>query len=608
MIKTFTKPVLVLLFSLLCCAQFHSAKAQSKIDSLESLIAASDNDSLKMEWYNQLRRIASYTDPEQAKGYILEYIHLAESLSLTRKANIGKVYLGNTYYALGEYNKALDIFLETEKYFEAEKDTTILANVYNGMAAATENSGSDTLTLKYFTRAYELFNAKGDERRSGMALNNMGNIYVNRKDYKQAIPLLKTALAKVEQSQFTEYKALIGNNLANAYKESDELDIADSLYHVVLSQINETDDAFNFLYASKGLGEIELLRNNFDSASRYLEKARQIAEHQNFITNKDEIYYALYMIYNQTEQYPRALEALHSYTALRDSIFTAEKDKNLAEALQKYEAAKKDQELAQTQFMLESESLKKRNLVIISLAAIILAGVALWFLYFKSKTNTKLQEQKAIIQKSLGEKELLLKEIHHRVKNNLQVISSLLNLQSRTIEDQQAKNAIREGQNRVKSMALIHQNLYQTENMTSMEVSDYIGKLGESLFNSYNVNPEKVTFSMETEPLHLDVDTLIPIGLILNELLSNALKHAFPEDQKGEIKVTFKRQSDDLLLSVRDNGVGYSSTNPSLKKKSFGMTLIDAFSEKLNAAVEVLEQGGTAINIYIKNFELITHE
>ncbi len=582
--------------------------SQAKIDSLEQLIAGTDNDSLKMEWYNQLRRMTSYTDPARAKNYILKYISFAEKLSFPRKANIGRVYLGNTYYALGEYNKALDIFLETAPYFEAEKDTTILANVYNGMAAATENSGSDTLTLKYFTMAYELFNAKGDERRSGMALNNMANIYVNRKDYSTAIDLLETAYAKVRKSQFTEYRTLIGNNLANALKEANELEKADSLYQLNLSEINESDDAFNAIYAYKGLGEIDMLQNDFTSAATHLEKALFLSRKNNFITNRDEMLYSLYMIYNQTGDYKKALESLHGYTALRDSIFTDEKDKNLNEALQKYEAAKKDKELAQTQLELERESLKKRNFLIISLAAILVAAIALWFLYFKSKTNLQLQAQKDIIQKSLKEKELLLKEIHHRVKNNLQVISSLLNLQSRTIEDQQAKNAIREGQNRVKSMALIHQNLYHTNHMTSMEVGDYIGKLGQSLFDSYNVDRDKVTFDMETEPLHLDVDTLIPIGLILNELLSNALKHAFPEGKTGEIKVTFKRQSGDLLLSVKDNGVGFSATNPSLKKKSFGMTLIDAFSDKLNAAVEVLEQGGTAINIYIKNYNLENHE
>jgi two-component sensor histidine kinase len=606
MIRSHPKFLYIIILVLLAFSP--SLLSQSKIDSLEQLIAETDNDSLKMEWYNQLRRIASYTDPAKAKVYIMENISLAEKLSLPRKVNIGRVYLGNTYYALGEYNKALEIFLETAQYFESTKDTTILANVYNGMAAATENSGSDTLTLKYFTIAFELFNAKGDERRSGMALNNMANIYVNRKDYLKAIELLENAYSKVQKSQFTEYRALIGNNLANALKEANNLDKADSLYQVVLSGLNESDDAFNAIYAFKGLGEIDMLQNDFTSAANNLEKALDLSRKNNFITNRDEMLYSLYMIYNQKGQYKKAVEFLHGYTALRDSIFTAEKDKNLNEALQKYEAAKKDKELAQTQLELERESLKKRNFLIISMAAILIAGIALWFLYFKSRTNQKLKEQKDIIQKSLKEKELLLKEIHHRVKNNLQVISSLLNLQSRTIEDQQAKNAIREGQNRVKSMALIHQNLYQTDHMTSMEVGDYIGKLGQSLFDSYNVDRDKVSFNMETEPLHLDVDTLIPIGLILNELLSNALKHAFPEDKTGEIKVTFKRQSEDLLLSVQDNGVGYSATNPAQKKKSFGMTLIDAFSDKLNAAVEVLEQGGTAINIYIKNYNLETHE
>ena len=597
-----------LLFTLCCIILGFPLFAQPKVDSLERLIAGTDNDTLKLEWYNQLRRASSYNDPKKAKGYILKYIALAEKLSYERQVNIGKVYLGNTCYALGEYNKALEIFLESEKYFTSQKDTTVLGNIYNGMAAASENSGSDTITLKYFTKAYDLFNARGDNRRSAMALNNMANIYVNRKDYPKAISLLETAFRKIQDAKFPEYQSLIGNNLANAYKEANELDRADSLYLWVIGQTDETEDAYNYLYANKGLGEIQLLRNNFPAAIKYLEKAKELSQQNNFLTNRDEIYYSLYMVYNQTGQLDQAINALRNYTSLRDSIFTIEKDKNLAEALQKYESEKKDKELAQNQLDLERQSLQKRNSLIIAIAAILMAAIAFWFLYFKSKTNQLLQKQKNIIQKALDEKELLLKEIHHRVKNNLQVISSLLNLQSRTIKDQEAKNAIREGQNRVKSMALIHENLYQTEHLTSMEVGDYIGKLGESLFNSYNVDPDKVSFKMDTEPLQLDVDTLIPLGLILNELLSNALKHAFPGDRKGEIIVTFKRQSDDLLLSVKDNGVGYSATNPTMKKKSFGLTLIDAFSEKLNAAVEVLEQSGTSVNIYIKNYNLVNHE
>jgi two-component sensor histidine kinase len=591
-----------------CFLHLNPGLAQNKIDSLEQLVAESNNDSLKMEWYNQLRRIASYTNPEKAKGYILNYIDLAHKLSFERKENIGKVYLGNTFYTLGEYNTSLKIFLEAEKYFSETKDTSILANVYNGMAAASENSGNDTITLKYFTRAYELFNVQKDARRSALALNNMGNIYVQRKDYPKAIEYMEEAFTLIEGSQFPEYKAVLGVNLANAFKESNDLNKADSIYQFVLSQLNEKDDTYNYLNATKGLGEIQLLKNNFNDAVTYLEKAKTLSQNNNFMVNRDEIYYSLYLAYNKTNNPREALEALRNYTSLRDSIFTVEKDKNLAEALQKFEAEKKDIELAQTQLKLERQSLQKRNFLIISIAAILLAAIAFWFLYFKSKTNRILKDQKNTIQSALKEKEMLLKEIHHRVKNNLQVIASLLNLQSRTIEDQQAKDAIKEGQNRVKSMALIHQNLYQTEHMNSMEVGDYIGKLGESLFNSYNVDENKVTFNIDTEPLHLDVDTLIPLGLILNELLSNALKHAFPEERKGEINVVFKKEQGDLLLSVQDNGVGYSSTNPNLKKKSFGMTLIDAFSEKLNAAVEVLEQGGTIINIYIKNYNLAGNE
>jgi two-component sensor histidine kinase len=203
----------------------------------------------------------------------------------------------------------------------------------------------------------------------------------------------------------------------------------------------------------------------------------------------------------------------------------------------------------------------------------------------------------------LEEKDILLKEIHHRVKNNLQVVSSLLSLQSRFIRDEQALNAINEGKNRVKSMALIHQNLYQEDNLTGVAIKPYFEKLIRSLFDSYNIDRDRIQLDMQVDNLTLDVDSVIPIGLITNELVSNALKHAFPNSENGLVKVKLKEENNRIVLQVMDNGVGMEKPESAMESNTFGYRIINAFKEKLGAELLIENNGGTNIKIFIAHYQ-----
>ncbi len=220
--------------------------------------------------------------------------------------------------------------------------------------------------------------------------------------------------------------------------------------------------------------------------------------------------------------------------------------------------------------------------------------------------NQKIDAQKDVIEKSLEEKKILLREIHHRVKNNLQVISSLLNLQSRYVEDGKAQVALKEGQNRVKSMALIHQRLYQEDNLTGIQVKDYLSRLTRNLFASYNISAERVKLDLSIDDLNVDVDTLIPIGLILNELISNALKYAFPEDRVGTISVGFHLEGDLLRLQVSDDGIGLDSTRKHRLESSFGFQMISALSSQLDADLKIASKDGTHVNLYIRDYKMVS--
>jgi len=207
------------------------------------------------------------------------------------------------------------------------------------------------------------------------------------------------------------------------------------------------------------------------------------------------------------------------------------------------------------------------------------------------------------ISKALEEKNILLREIHHRVKNNLQVISSLLKLQSQYIEDEGAVKAIAEGRNRVHSMALLHQNLYKEDNLTGVNMKEYFTNLIEGLFDAYKITEIKLV--TEIENLTLDIDTVIPLGLIANELVSNALKHAFYNVENGILIVKLWEKDGQLLFNVRDNGKGYNENLVADGKKSFGQKLIKSLSDKLEADVQVTTTTGTDVTLSIKDYKKV---
>jgi two-component sensor histidine kinase len=193
---------------------------------------------------------------------------------------------------------------------------------------------------------------------------------------------------------------------------------------------------------------------------------------------------------------------------------------------------------------------------------------------------------------SLKEKEQLLKEVHHRVKNNLQIISSLLNLQSENIVDETFLGLIRESKNRISSMALIHEMLYASKDLSKVKIKDYITKLSQSVYRSFYTVKHNVLFNYEIdEDLHFEIDRMIPIGLILNEIISNSLKYAFPQ-KEGTVAISLHKNGNEYTLQAGDNGVGFSDDFDYMNSKSLGMQLIHMLSEQLGGKVKVSNKNG----------------
>lgn len=216
-----------------------------------------------------------------------------------------------------------------------------------------------------------------------------------------------------------------------------------------------------------------------------------------------------------------------------------------------------------------------------------------------------LQKEAAKTETSLQEKELLLREIHHRVKNNLQVISSLLSLQSRSSKDEQAIEMAKESQNRIKVMALIHEKLYSSKGFANVEFNDYIKNLVNDLFASYRVSASRISLKMEIEDISLGIDTAIPTGLIINELVTNCLKYAFTKDNDGEIRISLRSLDDGQNeLIVSDNGVGIPENLDIKNAESLGLRMITNLTERsLHGNVSIKRSKGTEFRIIFKEKE-----
>ncbi len=210
------------------------------------------------------------------------------------------------------------------------------------------------------------------------------------------------------------------------------------------------------------------------------------------------------------------------------------------------------------------------------------------------ETRNQLVRSSQELRASLREKEVLLQEVHHRVKNNLQVISSLISLQLRPITDPASRDALRECQSRVQAISLIHAMLYRSKDFANVPFSEYARTLTGNIFDTAGIAPGRITLDLAIDDVALPVGKAIPCGLILNELITNALKHGFPEGRRGTVRVELKREHNgDLQFSVRDDGVGLPPGLDIQQTQSLGMHLISALGEQLAAKVEMSGDPGT---------------
>ncbi|MBX2928678.1 MAG: tetratricopeptide repeat protein [Saprospiraceae bacterium] len=549
------------------------------------------------DWYPDIelaigRGKANLNYPDSA----LYYFNLATEgyQKQNRPADVANVYTKYrwVYNYLGELEKANEYTFKALEVYEQLDDEERIAQAYYYIADNLYHQTKWQEALQYALKAYAIQKKRKLQEDCGATLQMLGDISLQLQNYEQALAYHEEGLAIRRQLPSQIDIGMSLNSKGNLFKFMKRypealLDYLEALKIARASGFSDFE-----LACMHNIGHVYNLLGDYDKALPYLliqynlygktqkrervvESMMLLAEAYAGIGRHDSAYY---------------FQKLH--TGLRDSILNESNILQMSELQTKYETAQREAKIA-----VQNAQLKRADTrfwaVVIGLGAALLLGGALYRLTLQLRKHNR-------------EKEFLVKEIHHRVKNNLQVLSSLLYLQSRHIKDDAALDAVREGQSRVEAMGLIHQKLYMGDNLAAVEMRDYLYQLGDSLLNSFGVENGRVKIIYHVEPMHLDVDTAIPLGLIINELVTNSLKYAFPDNRAGIIEISLRRNdAGKLHLNVTDNGTGAAATAFMEGGTSFGSSLVEILSKKLGGAPQILTTAeGYATNIEFSNFKL----
>lgn len=563
------------------------------LDSLKNELKKDPNNLILL---NDIAYELTYSNLDSAR-LLLEYaikINSTDSLQL----GMSKETLAIVDEIQGKIPSAIALHYESIAIFEAIGSQRLLAWAYNGMGALHYQQYDYDEALVYFMRSMNMRKKLNDPEEVAKSMINIALIFNTKDQYDSSLFYLKGSLPPFIESGDELMESIIYSNLGSTYSYQGDLKNASLYYNktrVIQERINDKE-GLGVLY--RKLGELSVAKNDTKEALKFYDMSLKVTQELGDIGRFTETTQSKYLVYESMKDYQQAYALQTEYLLLRDSLINIKNKDIINEYSAKYETEQKERTIAELELEKKNTALNlaksenQRN-ILIAISFIVIIAAILLFVLFRQK------------RKSLGERDILLKEIHHRVKNNLQVISSLLNLQADSLDDDAAKDAVKEGQHRVKSMALIHQKLYSADDVRGVNVQGYLEQLTSELFKAFGVDSEKVKSKIDTSNLKLDIDTVIPLGLIINELITNSIKYAFQNTESGRLEISIKEEGQSLNVTVKDNGLGMDE-EAMKASNSFGWKMIKSLSRKLKAEIAVDGSSGTSVHLSLSRYKLVS--
>jgi two-component sensor histidine kinase/Tfp pilus assembly protein PilF len=609
-------------------------------------------DTTKVNMLFNVAMLYSNGDPETSLKYANRQLALAEKIDFKYGIATGLNLLGTLHDRNGDYQKALPLYVRAISVFEKMGDQQMQTDVYNNIGAMYIARGIPAQALQYLLKSLAIAQKNKDDIGTLSAFNNIGLIYDSQRKTDLALKYYFKALYLQLRNKdnfaisYTYlniaelYRKLKSNNarkyvmlgIQSALKEGDSLSIANNyaalgnieidenhypkaleLHNKAFAIRNRIQDGYGIFSSNVKLADIYGRTGEYRKARDYATIALKMVEEQGDLERTATVRQQLAEFESALGNYKAAYNHYQVFSKLNDSVYSISINKKMTELQMNYEFDKKQSEARALQRKKDADTAataKRQGIINFSILAILVVVIGIAFLIYGSlrrnqKQKKLIEEQNSIIQQSLTEKETLLREIHHRVKNNLQIISSLLNIQSEDIQDANVLSSIQEGQSRVEAMSLIHQNLYQSEHLNNVDIENYIKGLVEYLSKMFRGDSNSVDVNIETSGIRFDIDTAIPLGLIVNELVSNAYKYAFDSNAKGSINISILAKNDtDYELNVTNDGKPLPADFDPKQSRSLGLKLVTILSRQLRGRMSSNSSNGiTSFTVDFKDLK-----
>lgn len=514
----------------------------------------------------------------------------------------GRIQLASYYREFGRSSEALQYLVE----IESELENSLLPamqkiSFYSAMTYALTGINDLNRASEYLEK-YK-YHLEENEYNSLYCkyyhLEAMINI--KRGDSRATITSLQLGIEGATKAKSKELIISLWTKLAREYHKSDNLDSMKIYIDSLTLYKTELNDRMKVNYNSL-LHKSAMTDKDYPLAYKYL---REINENYSHVKNADASVALLNnRYYERVGDVENAYRYFKKYFEITDSMRLVQ---NAAQAKSIEVRFNRDQQDAEINLLTATNTAQdkalavRNNTILLGSIMLLLLSALLFGLYRLYKRNQETQKQLAVqnkqISKALEQNQILIKEIHHRVKNNLQVVSSLLSLQERKVDDQATKEALRSSQTRVQTMSLIHKSLYQKDDVRSIDIKNYFKQLTENLVSSFAINP--VNLKLDIDELNIDIDSLVPLGLVANELICNALKHGIKDKKDGVLTVSLKSVNDKIVLSVEDDGGSLGKDHLIRKEGSLGTRLIHAFTDNLEGELDVKGGASTKISLTV---------
>lgn len=557
------------------------------------------------QWYmyaDELLNIGSDSVPYYYEK-LQEFGRINNHAEITVK---GKLLNANYEWRAGNYEQAMEIAMDALQDAEQNAITEHIPSLYSTIGNLHKENENYNLALKAADMGIEAARKINDTvwliilmRNKAMFTHSFGMLKNDADIRKQGLDYYMEGLAIAESDdKFEELRTSYYNNISQYYKISRN-DALAMQYGKKAQQLAEKyNQQRSLTYTYNWLGELYFRKGDEKRGIEYLQKALNITYDINTPFRTAELYAALYQCYRKMGQPEKALVYYKRAIDMRDSLQVMKNVQQIGKLQIEYETEKKEQRIESLR-LINIEKTRRANLILAGMALLLILLVFLFYQYRTIRQRNKLlAAHNAKINEQSLQLQFLMKELHHRVKNNLQIVSSLLNLQSTHLTHKDAQQAINIGRQRIEAMSLIHKSLYKQDNPNMVNMQEYIPQLVDSIIQCFSVDPGKLTLDLDIQVDTLDVDTALPLGLIINEWITNAFKHAYSQVPEPLLSVSLEKK-DGLKLEIMDNGPGMNKDVWEQPKDSFGIKLIKVLSKQLKGSCNMVATNGTKLILQI---------